>query len=267
MHEYSYSDLPVAVSHQAKICLIDLVSVAAAGFHTPFSKIVRDHAAHFFAAGSDAPAARILFDGRRVSPVGGALAGSAMIESFDAHDGHAGAMGLQLLQDHNVSVKDIERIEVATFREASQLTVRIPETTEMAQYSLIFPLALALVYGIINSRHIVGDGLKDPEVLRLCQATTVTEEPDFNIDYPTEQKARVSFILRENGKTLSHTGAISGVSEPLTQQAVLEKYHSLAKPVLGRERSASLAALLAFEPFVEVDTSDLLELLLTSIQN
>ena len=32
--------------------------------------------------------ARMLFDGRRVSPVGAAMAGAATIDSFDGHDGH-----------------------------------------------------------------------------------------------------------------------------------------------------------------------------------
>ena len=79
-------DLPPAVLRQATRCLADLAGVAAAGRATALSAIMRDHAADHFAAGR--LGSRMLFDGRRVSPVGAALAGAATIDSFDGHDGH-----------------------------------------------------------------------------------------------------------------------------------------------------------------------------------
>ena len=79
-------DLPSEVMHQARRCLLDLAGVAAAGRRTRLATIIADHAAAHFAAGS--LPARILFDGRPVSPAGAALAGGMMINSLDAHDGH-----------------------------------------------------------------------------------------------------------------------------------------------------------------------------------
>lgn len=87
VHEIRYEDLPKEVTHQAKRCLLDLVGVAAAGSQTPLAAIARHLALSQFAAG--VTGARLLFDGRRVSTVGAALAGAATIDSFDAHDGHA----------------------------------------------------------------------------------------------------------------------------------------------------------------------------------
>jgi len=81
-----YEDLPRAVVEQARLCLLDLAGVAAAGTATDMSKIMRNHAVENF--GSPTRAARLLFDGRRASPVGAAMAGAATIDSFDGHDGH-----------------------------------------------------------------------------------------------------------------------------------------------------------------------------------
>ena len=87
LHELHFADLPDVVVEQAQRCLTDLLGVAAAGSSTALSRIVRDHAVRHFAASSGG--ARMLFDGRLVSPVGAALVGGMTIDSIDAHDGHA----------------------------------------------------------------------------------------------------------------------------------------------------------------------------------
>ncbi len=92
LHGLSFDDLPSDVKHQAWRCLLDLCGVAAAGSGTELSRIIRDHAANHFGAGSG-PAVRMLFDGRPVSPAGAALAGGMTIDSVDAHDGYPAAKG------------------------------------------------------------------------------------------------------------------------------------------------------------------------------
>ena len=85
------SDIPAAVQQKAKLWLMDLVGVAAAGHATDLSRIIADHAADHFGAGRHT--AKMLFDGRAVSPAGMALAGGMSIDSIDAHDGYRPAKG------------------------------------------------------------------------------------------------------------------------------------------------------------------------------
>lgn len=87
----AFEDLPPEVVCEATRCLVDLVGVAAAGRTTRNAAIVADHVAETYGPGRTA--ARILFDGRRVSPAGAAMAGAAAIDSLDAHDGHRLAKG------------------------------------------------------------------------------------------------------------------------------------------------------------------------------
>jgi 2-methylcitrate dehydratase PrpD len=86
IHDLRWADVPPQTQARTRVLLRDLLGVAAAGLSTRLSRIVRDHAAAQFGAG--AAAACILFDGRRVSPAGAALAGGMTIDAFDAHDGH-----------------------------------------------------------------------------------------------------------------------------------------------------------------------------------
>ena len=86
LHDLTHADLPGEVRAFARRWLLDLIGVAAGGSRTDLSRIIRNHAARQFAAGDRS--ARMLFDGRPVSPAGAALAGGMTIDALDGHDGH-----------------------------------------------------------------------------------------------------------------------------------------------------------------------------------
>lgn len=83
LHDLRRPDVPAEAQALARQWLLDLAGVAAG---TPLSRIIRDHAAAQFGPGDRS--ARMLMDGRRVSPAGAALAGDMTIDALDAHDGH-----------------------------------------------------------------------------------------------------------------------------------------------------------------------------------
>jgi len=88
IHDLRPGDIPERVRHAGRRLLLDTLGTAAAGSTTEASRILRDHAARFHAAGSGDAAARLLFDGRRVALPGAAMAGAGTIDAVDAHDGH-----------------------------------------------------------------------------------------------------------------------------------------------------------------------------------
>lgn len=88
IHGTSIDALPQDVRQAARRSLIDLIGVAAAGSQTSLSMRIRAHALSQFASGDGESGARLLFDGRRASLAGAALAGGMSIDAIDAHDGH-----------------------------------------------------------------------------------------------------------------------------------------------------------------------------------
>lgn len=68
---------------------------------------------------------------------------------------------------HGLAARDIERIEITSFHEATRLAVNAPQTTEEAQYSTSFPCAIALVRDGITPADVNDAALSDPEILRL----------------------------------------------------------------------------------------------------
>ena len=82
----SYEDVPEAMRALLRVSFVDTMGVAAIGATTEMSQIARKSTLRLFGAGS-AGAARMLMDGREVSPVGAAMAGGFTVDSVDAHDG------------------------------------------------------------------------------------------------------------------------------------------------------------------------------------
>ena len=94
---------PLTALATAKLLILDLIGVMAAATKLEAGKIARDHAVNHWAAGPNAPAARLLFDGRKSSLPGFSFAMATQVDNLDAHDGwqpslgHAGAALLPAL--------------------------------------------------------------------------------------------------------------------------------------------------------------------------
>jgi 2-methylcitrate dehydratase PrpD len=93
MVETDYADIPEDVRKVMRRSLMDTIGVAVIGATTEISGIVRRYADEFWNAPDDKPRARMIMDGRRVSPAGAAFAGAFTIDSIDAHDGFSPAKG------------------------------------------------------------------------------------------------------------------------------------------------------------------------------
>ncbi len=86
-----FTDIPEHALREARRCLLDLAGVAAAGSQTNTGRMLRAFA-HGNLGAPDG-GVRILMDGRRASPAGAAMAGAAIIDSVDAHDGYRETKG------------------------------------------------------------------------------------------------------------------------------------------------------------------------------
>ena len=78
IHALERGSIPEPVLDAARRHLLDLLGVAAAGSRTKLTRIVSAHAVSEFGG---TPGARLLFDGRRASATGAALAGGMQIDS------------------------------------------------------------------------------------------------------------------------------------------------------------------------------------------
>ena len=88
IHAFDMHAAPPDLRARIKLNLLDLIGIAAAGRQTRLAQIINDHAAENF--GGTLP---MLFDGRKASAQGAALAAGMTIDSLDGHDGFNPAKG------------------------------------------------------------------------------------------------------------------------------------------------------------------------------
>lgn len=148
---------------------------------------------------------------------------------------------LNLRAAHDLQSEDVERIEITTFHQSRRLATRDPKTTEQAQYSTAFPTALAMVRGRVDPLDVMAASFSDPEIKRLAQGMTVTENGDYNAAFPARRFAHVTLMLRDGRRLQSEpTEAIGDPEAPVDDAVVRAKFHAYAGPVLGSERAAAI---------------------------
>ena len=93
MTQTTYADIPEDVRKVMRRSVMDTIGVAIIGATTEISSIVRRYADQFWNAPDSNPRARMIADGRLVSPAGAAFAGAFTIDAIDAHDGYSAVKG------------------------------------------------------------------------------------------------------------------------------------------------------------------------------
>ena len=153
---------------------------------------------------------------------------------------------LELTHTHNISVDQIEHIRVFTFHEATRLTCSRPRTTEEAQYSLPFPVAAAVIYGVLGPDELSGKALKDQRVLELADRIEISEDDFCNTQFSGTQMARVC-IKTIAGQTFESDTVESpwDKSEILQphqppDQELREKFHWLVSGTMPKSRATKL---------------------------
>jgi len=149
------------------------------------------------------------------------------------------ALGLQ--KKFNILFEQIKRIRVFTFHEAVRLSIRRPQTTEAAQYSLPFPLSAALVYGRLGPRELSGSTLSDEKVLRLSDCVEIIEAERFNAYFPARRLAQVK-IETYQGKIYA-SGDVEttwDATTPPTDSELKQKFYWLTKEQISADRAKKL---------------------------
>ena len=173
---------------------------------------------------------------------------------------------LELQRVHAFAEADVAAIVIESFREAIALgsQCRYPATTEDAQYSITYPVAAALVHGRLGAAEVESTALGDPRITRLLNAMTLTDDPEFSRRFPAERWARLRITLRDGRTLVSEPARARGNPEnPLADGELRSKYRELAQPVLGRQRSARIEALVDSLPGDDATLPALVEELLS----
>lgn len=135
-----------------------------------------------------------------------------------------------LKREHGFASEQIRSVYVRTFHHGTRLAHAQPATTEEAQYSLLFSVAVALKYGVVNFDAIHGDELRDAEVLRLSHLIRIEEQAEFSSRFPNERLADVTVELDDGRRFDSGpTQALGDPDLPLGASGIRQKFRRFAE--------------------------------------
>ena len=124
------------------------------------------------------------------------------------------AAGLAACGGQPMPAGEIERVRVRTFAAADLLATVIPETTEEAQYSLVWPLACALVRGGFGVDDVLGP-FSDPDVRAMFDRIEVIVDPEFTAEFPARRLTAVEIELADGRTARSRAnGGTRGAGGP-----------------------------------------------------
>jgi 2-methylcitrate dehydratase PrpD len=150
---------------------------------------------------------------------------------------------LDLQRAYGFTHNEVTGLEIETFHEAIRLATSVPETTEQAQYSTSYPVAVALVHGDVTPASIADAALGDRDVMRLSHMLVMREQDYANAHFPNRRYARAKIELRD-GRLLDSNWLEPKWDHhnPPTASDLTDKFRSLTHPILGPDRATRIEA-------------------------
>src|SRR5918999_123052 len=138
---------------------------------------------------------------------------------------------------------DVARVRVHTFEAATHLRSVSPRTTEEAQFSLPWPIACALIDGVVGPEQVSEKNLADPARRELAARVEVVADAELERAFPEQALAWVEIETTEGGRARSKILAAQGDAGSLFRDRELTmKFRNLTDPALGADRAKKLAS-------------------------
>ncbi|MFN2471014.1 MAG: MmgE/PrpD family protein [Gaiellaceae bacterium] len=105
---------------------------------------------------------------------------------------------LDLRAEAELDIERIARIRLRTFAAAAAIACGVPVTTEQAQYSLVWPVAVALAHGRFAVEHVLPPAFADGAPRHLLELVDVEVDPTFESEFPARRRSSLT-IETEDG--------------------------------------------------------------------
>lgn len=155
-------------------------------------------------------------------------------------------LALRLRSEHQVDYEDIERIAVRTYSVAIGETGAIvcPRDEEEARFSIPYAVAVAFRTGKASIECFEAPWLRDPEVLALAQAVTVSLSQAFEEAYPRSRGAEMLVTLRSGREVKQEIDLPKGEPETaLSWDEIKGKFNECSKAILPVRNRAYVCGL------------------------
>jgi 2-methylcitrate dehydratase PrpD len=149
---------------------------------------------------------------------------------------------LALKQRMKVTVGDIDRVEVGTYRAGVEVAhYESPRTPAEGRFSLKYVVATALTHGSVRLAAFTNERLANEETRALMTRISTKIDPELDATFPGQRAARVAIVTRDGRREELLQPTRKGDPEmPLTDAEVNSKYMELVAPVIGERPAREL---------------------------
>lgn len=151
---------------------------------------------------------------------------------------------LALRERHGLSVQDIVKVRVATYKPALDIACyERPRSANEARFSMRYVVATALARGSVRLAAYEPAQLEDPAIRALLERIEVAVDPAIDAAFPGRRSAWVEILTRAGERLMHIQPDRKGDPElPLSDEELAGKFLELASPVLGDEPARSMLA-------------------------
>jgi 2-methylcitrate dehydratase PrpD len=150
-----------------------------------------------------------------------------------------------ILTDLRPDPASIERIEVATYRFASNMREPVPVNHFAARYSLPHAAAALVLRGTAGYHAFTEEVVQDPAIAAFRRRVTVREDPDLSAQVPRLKPARVTVTFTDGRRvTRLRESARGDYRDPYGDAEIRSKFRDLAGLALSPAGVARMEALL-----------------------
>lgn len=153
----------------------------------------------------------------------------------------------RLISKYQISGSDVDEVHVDCPRRTAIFNKPHPESDHTARASLPYCVAVALHTG--DAGQLLGpaykpERLSDPQVWALAERVRITQNEDYEAQYPARSLARVTVKMR-HGASYSLEVDRSEIKRYLTPSDadIEEKFRLIATPVLGQKKTDAVVSL------------------------
>jgi 2-methylcitrate dehydratase PrpD len=153
--------------------------------------------------------------------------------TFAAIDG-----ALELKKRMNVEAKEIEKVEVGTYRAGVEVAhYEEPRTPAEGRFSLKYVVATALTHGSVRLAAFEPDRLRNPDTRNLLKKISVRLDPELDATFPRQRAARVAITAKGRREEWLQPTRVGDPDAPLSDRQLEEKYFELAASVIGEQKA------------------------------
>jgi len=167
---------------------------------------------------------------------------------------------LNILRREGLGYRDISKVTIRSFSAAVSLCQRIPRTIEEAEYHVLFPVAVAAVYGEFTPRYLGAKYFKDKKIIQFMKRMTILEDPEIERQFPDKCLSEVEIATNRGERCRSGLIAARGDFDcPLSEAELEDKFVQMTKETLT-EKQIELA-ITTIKNFERYEVKDLIKLL------